>query len=251
MKKFLIIFFLFILLVKFAVSSDDQLQILRWDSELSFSSFGDTEVNNLFIANNQQNNNISNNQNNNSGASINEIKSEKSNNSNINETREEEQHILTTIEPRSNQLSKNETLFDIKIEVDKKSKEVSPGRSLLSIVKLLNLGNPGRVGTNLNYKIIDQSNVPVYEENETIFVETQREFIKRFPINSGLNEGTYKLVAYLTYSGQVEPAYSEDTFFIKKSKIKFNYLSLIIPTIIALVTISFLTYRRFKKQTFI
>lgn len=127
---------------------------------------------------------------------------------------------------------------------------VNPQDKLTVKVSLLNIGDPGKVNAQVNYKISDIDGKSVFrDETETVPIETQNEFIKTFDI-SNLNNGQYKITAALTYEGQKQPAVSEEAFIVDKSA-SASSMPLVIGLIIgiaalAIIIAAFQAYR--KKQ---
>lgn len=249
--KCIVVLAALLLFTSVVYSSDDELQILQGDDEMMFLTFLDLELGHSFGSIAQQS----------GGGAVNTVDAggsgtrdrgivpgseqqipNQENEEEIGEQNNEGNFVI----PAENALDR-EALFDISLEVDKKSKEVESGGSLLSVVKLLNLGKPGRVDTTVNYKIFGKDGNVLFEESEFVPVETQKEFLKRFELPD-LSVGKYVINADLTYDGQLEPAYSEDTFVIvnKKPTINYKLLFLIFIAVILFILGVYFKRRRFK-----
>jgi len=222
------------MLISFVSASDDELFIVSGDDELMFAGILDDESNLLSgMQQNQQ-----------SGSES--QSAAPSGNSGTGRNNPEEIPVLETgssntekISARENSenidLLGRENLFDINIRIDPKSKNVKQNEDVLAVISLLNLGNPGRVNTSIHYWIEGED--LIYEEYENIPVETQREFIKRFSIKENMPPKTYILNAELSYEGQLEPAYSSDTFQVFEKE--FNYLYILLIFAVLLLSILF------------
>lgn len=239
MKKILIIIFYVLVFIIPAFASDDELFVMHGDDELMFVNILDDELN--LFSNTQQNQQ--------SGIeSQNAVPSGSSGAGNDNfgevinqETagKQSEETIIRGNEENINLLGR-ENIFDINIRIDPKSKNMQQGGEIMAVVSLLNLGNSGRINTSIRYWIEGDS--LIYKEYENVPVETQREFIKRFDIEENLSPGTYTLNAGLEYEGQIEPAYSSDTFQVSEKSFNYFYMLLLVTILLLLL----LAERRFS-----
>lgn len=103
------------------------------------------------------------------------------------------------------------TLFDIRMEFT--NEEI--GEELVAKITLINFGEPGQVNTTVKYTISDAFGKIVYEETETVPVETQVEYLKTFG-TSKFGDGEYMLTVDLGYEGQKDPAKSESAFTVNR-----------------------------------
>ena len=108
------------------------------------------------------------------------------------------QEILVAIEVESKQ-----ALFDVKVSVPYKFTEIRPGEELLAEVKAFNLGRTGLVDVKVEYTIKDFNNNIVLEESETLAIETQTSFVKRFSMPSNTKYGDYVLYIKIIYVDSV------------------------------------------------
>jgi hypothetical protein len=131
-------------------------------------------------------------------------------------TQEENITNKTTIKP---------ILFDIYLDPVKN--RIKEGEHLDLIIGLINVGVPGRVYATTQYKIINKDNIVVHEETNTVYVETQTEFIKKID-TSNLEIGTYSVFVELKYEGQTEPAQAQTNIIIeeKQQKLFEKYLEI-------------------------
>ncbi|RLG12697.1 MAG: hypothetical protein DRN71_05815 [Candidatus Nanohalarchaeota archaeon] len=102
-------------------------------------------------------------------------------------------------------------LFDIYVEFAEEV--IDSGGELLAKIGLINFGDAGLISVNLSYVIEDAVGNVVYEEDEVVGVETQKEYLKSFDV-SGFADGKYTLFVDLRYEGQNEPAGAQKVFFI-------------------------------------
>lgn len=112
-------------------------------------------------------------------------------------------------------------LFDIGLEL-MGSGQVT-GDSMLVKVFLINFGDPGKTPVNMTYAVIDSRNIQVYHEVENLTVMTQTEFLKELPA-TGLADGSYRLIAVLTYPGQKYPAQGFLDFEVARTKKRLDYV---------------------------
>ena len=98
-------------------------------------------------------------------------------------------------------------LLDVKMEIPKNYKMVSPGEELLVSIKLINMGSNERVDVFLDYWITDSeqywnvsedSSIP--RKQETVAVETQLGLVRDFYIPKNTKPGRYYLYLRVTYA---------------------------------------------------
>ncbi len=110
------------------------------------------------------------------------------------------------------------SLFDIQVEIPEEYKAISPGEELLVLIKLINVGSGGRIDIFLSYWITDQAGNIVLEEKETVAVETQNDFVRKFYLPKDVPAGKYALHAKVSYPGlELEPEYTTN-FTVVKNK---------------------------------
>lgn len=135
----------------------------------------------------------------------------------INCNQNEIQEIRSCNVKPANKKSPKNILFDISLKMI--NNEVTIDDEIQAAVSLLNIGIPGKVEAHVNYSIYNKTNDLIYFEEEVIPVETQIEFIKNFG-KFNLSLGEYYIIANLSYSGQIEPAISEDKFSVVNFSLK-------------------------------
>jgi hypothetical protein len=154
----------------------------------------------------------------------------------------EQKEILTVIEVQS-----EGALLDVTAEIQPEYLEVSPGHDILAKISLLNVkSSDKRRDISVEYIIKDENGKEILEDKETIAVETQTSWVKRFKIPSGVEYGKYVLyVKTTTEEGKVASA--SDTFnvvFFGISKISL----LAISFIIVIMIISYFITRKIRKN---
>jgi len=135
-------------------------------------------------------------------------------------------------------------LFDIRAELT--AEAVTNESGLMATIILINFGEPGAVNATIQYTIKDSSGAIIYEETETINVETQTEFLKRFD-TSNFKEGEYKLYLNLNYEGQKEPAQAEKAFTVRRNAESSGGNNLYMALIPIICIAVYAVYRALKK----
>lgn len=149
--------------------------------------------------------------------------------------------VLVAIEVES-----RNPLFDIKVSIPEDYLKIKPGGELVAEVSLLNIERVGIVDTEINYIIKDSEDNIVLNEHETVAVETQSSFVKKFRLAGTLKEGEYVLYANVAYSGQVGS--SSAFFMIDKGKEISPRLAYILILLIVLLTLILFIIKRRKKD---
>ncbi len=151
--------------------------------------------------------------------------------------------ILIAIEVES-----KEALFDVKAEISEKNLYVLPREELLAEIELYNLGGIGKIDVNLEYIIKNEQNEVIIFDIETVAVETQANFLKKFEIPDDIKLGKYIFYVKATYNGKTASA----SAWFSVGKIPFwsiEKISLVIFLIVIIIIFSFLVYeiRKIKK----
>ena len=110
-------------------------------------------------------------------------------------------------------------MFDIYLE--SVNKLVKQGKNLDLILGLINLGLPGQVEARVEYTIKNSQNYIIYEEKESLMIETQSEFLKSINTEH-LEPGTYTVFVNLEYEGQTEPAQAKIEFVVEQDNKLIN-----------------------------
>lgn len=114
--------------------------------------------------------------------------------------------ILIAIEIESKDL-----LLDVRAEILEPYKRVLVGEEILSEIRLFNLGgDTKRKDVEIEYIIKDYNNKTITSAHESLAIETQVTFIKRFDIPEGTNQGDYIFYVRAMYEDKI--ASSSDTF---------------------------------------
>lgn len=108
----------------------------------------------------------------------------------------------TTVDIPHSLVDERQILFDVRVEVIGKqdTKQVNPGDDILAMIHLLNIGAPGKlVDAVVEYRLINQDNVVVFDQSETIAVATQASYLKAFRTKPTLPRGSYELEVTVSY----------------------------------------------------
>jgi hypothetical protein len=155
--------------------------------------------------------------------------------------------VLAVGEPKTNEMETGS---------GKLISKVAPGEFLPISVKLINFGEGKRVDVDVDYQIIDENNVVVFSQSETVAVETTASFVKNIQIPLDLPSGKYIASSKITYKGQEVPAISKFEFTVER-KIAGIFVSqfILYGTLTILIGIAFAVLsrlvmkRRFNRST--
>jgi len=130
-------------------------------------------------------------------------------------------------------LGPSEPLFDIYLSLLDKNKELCSGDKIKANVKLENYGKVELLDAFMTYWILDENNSLIAEMKDTRAVEGETSFNVELGIPGGTPEGTYRIYAEITYSGD-KTALAGETFEVLSSedcalfsRINFNWMYLI------------------------
>lgn len=147
-------------------------------------------------------------------------------------------------------------LFDISVTIPDEYREVSSGHQLLTSIKLVNLGNQGRVDVNLDYLIEDSNHKIILKQAETAAVETQTSFVRYFSLPLNMEPGTYTLSATLSYLDGQRIAVAQNWFTIVPQKTAqrelpsdVQYLKSTVAVLFALILVLFIIVFQMKAAT--
>jgi len=140
-------------------------------------------------------------------------------------------------------------LFDLKVDIPEKLKEILPGGEISAQITIFNIGDLIGLNTTATYKIIGIEGTAIIEENETLSIETQLSFTKSFVLPSDIKAGTYVFSAEIEYNESA--TVSSDTFYVvpeiefpmKRDYIIYIGIALII---LIFIIIMYLNYHRLK-----
>ncbi|MBX4212384.1 hypothetical protein KW787_02955 [Candidatus Pacearchaeota archaeon] len=147
-----------------------------------------------------------------------------------------EQEVLVIVDVQSKQ-----PLFDIKAEILKSSLSINPGEDVVAQITLYNLGTVGRIDTQIDYTILNSEGKVVMTDHETLAVETQTSFVKKFMLPQSISPGTYILNVKAIYG---ETAASASTWFFVGKEIPFGELILYI--ILGIITLAVAIFNKLR-----
>ena len=136
-------------------------------------------------------------------------------------------------------------LLDISAEII--TKEIKSTDNLIFNVKIFNLGRLPKYDISLTYTVSNENtNEIIYQQTETMAVETSLDFPKTIQIPEETAPGKYMLQVVATYDN--ETAIAKDQFTIIKTEETRLSLYLILFLIILTVLIASILYRKKKKN---
>lgn len=115
-------------------------------------------------------------------------------------------------------------LLDVKVTIPEKYKIVESGQNIIGEIEIYNLGKPVRVDTILEYLILDENGSIIYNELETLPLETQLNITKKIRLPKNLPDGKYLFSLKTKYG--TEEAVSSSWFNVNNNleeKSLFNY----------------------------
>ena len=92
-------------------------------------------------------------------------------------------------------------LFEIKVEIPRQFMRINPREELWVEVSIFNIKSTGSVDVLIAYQIKDSKGNIFLEGSETLSVEEQKNYIKKFVIPEDAKSGRYMLYATLNYNG--------------------------------------------------
>jgi len=122
-------------------------------------------------------------------------------------------------------------LFDIDVMLT----EESVDDELLVKVTLMNFGRSGVIDANVVYTITDSAGNLVHQQEETVPVEAQVEFLRSFNV-SQYPDGEYTILLDLSYDTQVDPAQAVKQFTIYRQKSN-NYFGFILVLVLGVMVL--------------
>lgn len=153
------------------------------------------------------------------------------------------QEILVTLNVNSKEL-----LFDVSVVIPDEFKKMSRGKNLQAQTTLIPMGEEIRLDVTLNYLIKDFEGRTFLTESETMLVEEQKSFIRKF-ITQNLPVGNYVLGLELEYPNGL--ATSSSHFEIVEGElpalIDYRFILLILGAgILILIIVILIISRRYK-----
>ncbi len=156
------------------------------------------------------------------------------------ESQREKKEILVLIEVES-----KEPLFDVKAKILEDYLKIYPGEELLVEISLFNLQRVGLVDVLLNYEIRDFDGKKILESSETVAVETQTNFLRKFVLPEDVEAGSYVFYVSAIYDGQ--KGSSSDNFKIRKRSLALFIFLILIIIFSIMAFILFILYNKSKK----
>jgi len=139
---------------------------------------------------------------------------------------------------------KTEPLFDIFLQVPDNYKKICAGRDIKANVKLQNYGKAELLDAFMTYWIINENNTLISEVKDTRSVTTNLSFGVSLTVPESVPEGTYRLYAQITYSGN-KTAVAGGTFEINADSCKFSSnVPIIIGILIGIILILIIIFSR-------
>ena len=156
-----------------------------------------------------------------------------------NDNNHEQTELLTVIEVVS-----EGALLDVTVDIQPEYKFVSPGSDVLAKIALFNVkADSLRRDIVVDYIIENADREQILTDRETVSVETQTSWIRRFTIPKGTSNGKYVLyVKTTTFEGKIASA--TDTFEVVSTKTEIMYIFLIFLVIIILAVVVYFTVKR-------
>ncbi len=140
--------------------------------------------------------------------------------------------------PVSITLNSKNSLFDIKINIENKDKEVIVGKELISNLQLYNLGQDEKEVL-IKYSIKNKDNKIILLENQSITVNKETNIKRKFIITENIEPGIYLLSAKIEYDDEIASTSvwfkiktKEEEFLDKSIKITIGVIILILLILI-------------------
>jgi hypothetical protein len=138
--------------------------------------------------------------------------------------------------------------IELGVVVESLTKQVIPGDDARFHITLYNLGANKRFNSTLTYQIKNvQTNEVIYSENETLFMEGSRSFIKTTKTNKTIPAGMYSFLVEAFY--QKKKSASADTFQIVRPLLANENVrrALILISLIAFIVFMVVLKRKYKE----
>ena len=117
-----------------------------------------------------------------------------------------------------------EPLFDIYLTLSDKYKEVCSGDKIKANIKLENYAKVELLDAFMTYWIIDENNKLIAEYKDTRAVEKETSFNIELKIPDSTAEGTYRLYAEITYSGNKTAVTGESFEVLSEEECAFFHI---------------------------
>ena len=156
----------------------------------------------------------------------------------------ETKEILVAIEIQS-----ANALLDVRVEIPEEYLQILPGDELVAEIRLFNLGTAKRSDVSIEYIIKDENGNEILNSKESLAIETQVNFIKRFAIPERANYGRHFLYVKGTYNGDVASA--SDEFEIVQYKVTGKekiYIAAVLALVAFLVLMVYFFFSRKSEE---
>lgn len=139
------------------------------------------------------------------------------------------------------ELIRKEALFDVKVSVLDKFKEVFPGEEVTAKIEVFNVNNIGQVDVKVDYYLSDNESV-LAKSSDSLAVEAVASFVRSLIVPDDVKPGTYLFNANVSYKGIVTSGSAE--FKVKSKRLGFiqEWFREIIIGVIVLVIIGVIAY---------
>ncbi|MBI2673256.1 hypothetical protein HYX19_03280, partial [Candidatus Woesearchaeota archaeon] len=154
--------------------------------------------------------------------------------------------IIATME-----VKEKTALFDIKINIPEKFKNLFQNEEVLAEINLINLGNIGKVDVILEYGIRKLNKI-LESKQETLAVDTQTSITRSFRLPIDIETGEYEFYGSLTYNNitissssafNLNPTHKYLPYFIQR-----NVALIIILGAVVFIIIIFILVRVVRKE---
>ncbi|HUS51295.1 MAG TPA: PRC-barrel domain-containing protein, partial [Candidatus Paceibacterota bacterium] len=119
-----------------------------------------------------------------------------------------------------NYIGPTEPLFDIFLTLPDKYKEICAGNKIKADIRLENYGKVELLDAFMTYWILDENNTLITELKDTRSVTNDKEFEIELKLHEEVPQGTYRLYAQITYSGNKTAVAGESFGVIAKEDCK-------------------------------
>lgn len=150
------------------------------------------------------------------------------------------------------EIKPKQALFDTKIKINSKYKQVKKGSYVEALIDLINIGEP--LNVNLYYAIRDLDGNIISFDEETLRVSDELSVIRKLKVPENTNQGNYIFYVKAAYNGNI--AISSDLFTVldKSTTIiefEFPLIGLFAILILILTILTILNLRGYKEVKYI
>lgn len=132
----------------------------------------------------------------------------------------------------------SQNAFNLNLEIPETYESLKPGQDIWFTLKVFNLAYSERVDITLKYFLIDPNGLKIISKSDTVAIETQANFVRKFKIPLESISGNYIIRAELFYNNNLESISSNSINIKIEEEQKDNFkLFIIAGTVIALIMI--------------